>query len=113
MYEPTTFSIGDVAEFYRTLGSPDQKQRRKQRQNYNIGRAVFNPDVANAAAVGGTLGGVAEAVTKGEPSVKAKATKGILGAIRRHRKLSMLGGGVALGAGLGIGSKLKKQRNLR
>jgi hypothetical protein len=56
---------------------------------------TFNPDVANAAAVGGTLGLIGGAIGGGSS------------------KLNKIGAGVGLaaGTGLGIANKYRKQKN--
>lgn len=70
---------------------------RKKRFGFvkRFGKNTFNPDVANAAAIGGTLGLIGSAIKGGS----TKANK--LGA----------GIGLAAGTGLGIASKYKKNRN--
>jgi hypothetical protein len=116
--QSTVFHIGDMALFYRTMGSADTKQRKKKEPTYNLGKATLNADVANAAAVGTSLGAAVDAIA-GSPlsslraKMGAKPATGVLGALGRHRTAAILTGSTALGAGFGIASKLKKQREER
>lgn len=114
----TTFCIGDIANFYRTMGSSDNRQRRRKQKNYNIGKAIVSPDVANASAVGATLGLTVDAATN-NPLAKAKSAtklagkKGLLARLARNKTRTLGLGGMTVGAGMGVASKLKKQKQKR
>lgn len=80
-----------LADFARPRGSKDKKPRKLTLRK--LGRAIWNPNTANAAAVGATLGLTAGAIRSG--SVRANR----IGAI----------GGLAAGTALGIRHSYKNQ----
>lgn len=80
-----------LANFARPRGSKDKKPRKLTLRK--LGRAIWNPNTANAAAVGGTLGLIGGAIGTG--SVRANR----IGAL----------GGLAAGTGLGIRQTYKNQ----
>jgi len=84
------FFLSDLSTFGRTLGTKDKKPRIKR-----LLKATFNPDVANGSAVGGTLGYLASSIHNGNASIKGN-------------KYGTLGG-LALGTGLSIANKYRKQ----
>jgi hypothetical protein len=111
----SVFHLGDLALFYRTPGSSDRRQRKKKNQNSNVtvGKLLFNPDVANAAGVGASLGATADAFANSplqslEKRVGGLPTKGALGVLRNHKTAAILGGSTALGLGSGIVSRYRK-----
>lgn len=90
------FFLNDLSSF-RSVGSKDKKPRKKRLigMGKTFARNTFNPDVANAAAVGGTLGLIGGAIKGGSTKVNK------IGA----------GVGLAAGTGLGIASKYRKNKN--
>jgi len=80
-----------LSEYARTPGSKDKKPRKLTLRK--LGRAIWNPNTANAAAVGGTLGLIGSSIAGG--SVRANR----IGAL----------GGLAAGTGLGIRQTYKNQ----
>jgi hypothetical protein len=80
-----------LADFARPRGSKDKKPRKFSLRK--LGRAIWNPNTANAAAVGGTLGLIGSSIAGG--SVKTNR----IGAL----------GGLGIGTGLGIRQTYKQQ----
>lgn len=92
------FFLSDLSTFGRPLGRKDKKPRSRIKRL--IG-ATWNPDTANAAAVGAQLGGTAGLLASGLHGTRNLAKRTFIGTAA----------GLGVGTGMGIISKYRKQRN--